>query len=75
MQLLCQQRNWILIAALLAGHRASSFIDIFFLKYMGRSQDWQMEEQSPLIIQITAQHRPPIAQRYLLGWDMGLEVG
>lgn len=30
MQLLCQQRKWILIAALLAGERASSFINIFF---------------------------------------------
>lgn len=35
MQLLCQQRNWILIAALLAGHRASSFINIYFFKMHG----------------------------------------
>lgn len=74
MQLLCQQRNWFLITALLAGDRASSFINIFF-KCMEKSQEWQMEEQSPLIIQITAQHRPSIPQRYLLGWDVGLEVG
>lgn len=42
---------------------------------MERSQEWQMEEQSLLIIQIRAQHSPSTAQRYLLGWDMGLEVG